>query len=67
MSTKQEMMQLTMQAMQAMLSSEYVSDFIRDGSAGNGNADSKHEAIAKEAFKYAQALEKEYEESYRRQ
>lgn len=51
-------------AMQAMIASEYVSDYAESGQEGFGEL-SQSEAIAKEAFKYAKALEKEFEADYR--
>ena len=53
-------------AMQAMLSSEWVGDFTDDGRKGHGNDLSKYDAVAKKAFKYAKALEKEFEADYRK-
>jgi len=53
-------------AMQAMLSSKYYSDYVEDGRKGYNCDLSQHDAVAKEAFKYAKALEKEFEADYRR-
>lgn len=52
-------------AMQAMIASNYVSDYVEDGERGFSGL-SQPEAIAKEAFKYAKALEKEFESDYRK-
>ncbi len=52
-------------AMQAMIASKYVSNYVEDGEEGF-NRLSKPEAIAKEALKYAKALEKEFEADYRK-
>jgi len=52
-------------AMQAMLSSRYKGEYAEDGKKGHTGL-SEYEAIAKEAFKYAKALEKEFEEDYRK-
>ena len=52
-------------AMQAMLSSRYKGEYAEDGKRGYSDL-SEYDAIAKEAFKYAKALEKEFEADYRR-
>ena len=41
----------------AMISSKYVSDFISDGRAGTNKQLTKHEALAREANRYTEALE----------
>lgn len=52
--TKREM--IAMNAMSAMLSSQYVSDFNKDGNSDNDAYCSMHKGIAVEAIKYADAL-----------
>ena len=58
--------EIAIRAMQAMLSSKYYSDYVEDGRQGRSCDLSHYDAIAKEAFKYAKALEKEFEADYRR-
>ena len=53
-------------AMQAMLSSKYLGEFIEKGKKGFSDDISEYDAVAKEAFKYAKALGKEFESDYRK-
>lgn len=52
--------------MQAMLSSKYLGEFIEKGKKGFSDDISEYDAVAKEAFKYAKALGKEFESDYRK-
>lgn len=58
--------EIAVKAMQAILSSGCLIDFTKDGISGHGYGLSKYDAVAKEAFKYAKALEKEFEADYRK-